>query len=78
MFGQLLSIPFRPVVRLAKHLAVAYVGASAPAPCRHMVGIHLGMFVDSFLVWPFGNDAQWALDWCRRHRMTVAGTLFLL
>lgn len=32
-----------PVVALAQHLAVAYIGAAAATPRRHMVGVHLAV-----------------------------------
>ena len=36
----LLSVPFCPVMRLAKHLSVLYARSTTLAPCRHVVGIH--------------------------------------
>ena len=39
-----LLIPFRPVVRLAEHLAVLDVGSAALAPRRHVVGVHFREF----------------------------------
>ena len=41
-----LSVSFRPVMRLAQHLAVADVCAAALAPCCYVVGIHFVKFIN--------------------------------
>ena len=35
-----LAVPFRPVMRLAQHLAVLHARSTTLAPGRHVVGIH--------------------------------------
>ena len=58
---RLSAIAFRPVVRLAQHLAVRHVGRAATAPRRHMIRVHLGFLVDAFRVRIMPDGAQRAI-----------------
>jgi hypothetical protein len=49
LYPAVLSIPFRTVMRLAKHLAVLLICRAALAPCRNVIGVHLVQFPYLFL-----------------------------
>lgn len=52
-----LSVAFRPVVCLAKHLAVGFIRRAALAPRGHMVCIHLGFIIDARCVRTVSDSA---------------------
>lgn len=59
----------------AQHLAVGLVGGTALAPGRHVVGVHLGDFVDTGAVAAALNGTVWAVA----HAICLGGlSLFLI
>jgi hypothetical protein len=50
------SIPFGPIMRLAKHFAVGTFGGTALTPSSHVVGIHFSKFPNFILVCIVGYD----------------------
>ena len=68
-----LLIAFRPVVRLAEHLAVLDVGSAALALRRHVVGVHFREFPHTGGVSVVAEGAELAVG-CARGGCAQAAT----
>ena len=68
-----LLVAFRPVVRLAEHLAVLDVGSAALAPRRHVVGVHFREFPHAGGVSVVAEGAERAVG-CARGGCAQAAT----